>query len=119
MDVNLPLAMFGFKDNFNKERLERFDSTYENSTFIKSMKVKSDGEFYHYTKVLSDDVLEMLVEYIDKIIEENITNILGCDFNINPKYDLFTRWRRTILMQFLTRLRESAIDCHIRLLSSF
>lgn len=78
------LKLVGYSTD-NKERLERFDSTYENSTFIKSMKVKSDGEFYHYTKVLSDDVLEMLVEYIDKIIEENITNILGCDFNINPK----------------------------------
>ena len=26
-----------------------------------------------------------MIEKIDKIIEENITNILGCDFNINPK----------------------------------
>ena len=49
------------------------------------MRVKSDGEFYHYTKVLSDDVLDMLVDYIDKVIEENITAILECDFRINPK----------------------------------
>ena len=78
------LKLVGYSTD-NKERLERFDSTYENSTFIKSMKVKADGEFYHYTKVLSDEVLDMLVEYIDKVIEEDITNILDCNFNINPK----------------------------------
>ena len=78
------LKLVGYSTN-NKLRLERFDSTYENSNFIKGMKVKSDGEFYHYTKVLSDDVLDMLIDYIDKIIEENITDILSCDFSINPK----------------------------------
>lgn len=78
------LKLVGYSTN-NKARLERFDSTYENSEFIKSMKVKSDGEFYHYTKILSDEVLDMLVDYIDKVIEENITSILSCDFSINPK----------------------------------
>jgi len=78
------LKLVGYS-TYNKVRLERFDPTYENSSFIKSMKVKNDGEFYHYTKVLSDDVLDMLVDYIDKIIEENITDILNGDFNINPK----------------------------------
>lgn len=78
------LKLVGYSTN-DKVRLERFDSTYENSEFIKSMRVKSDGEFYHYTKVLSDDILDMLVDYIDKIIEENITDILACDFSINPK----------------------------------
>lgn len=69
----------------NKLRLERFDPTYENSSIIKSMRVKNDGEFYNYTKVLSDDILDMLVDYIDKIIEEDITSILEGDFKINPK----------------------------------
>lgn len=69
----------------NKLRLERFDPTYENSSIIKSMRVKNDGEFYNYTKVLSDDILDMLVDYIDKIIEEDITRILEGDFKINPK----------------------------------
>ena len=78
------LKLVGYSTD-NKLRLERFDSTYENSNFIKSMKVKSDGEFYHYTKVLSDEVIDMLVDYIDKVIEENITDILSCDFSINPK----------------------------------
>lgn len=78
------LKLVGYSTN-DKVRLERFDTTYESSKFIKSMKVKSDGEFYHYTKVLSDDVLDMLVDYIDKVIEEDISSILGCDFNIDPK----------------------------------
>jgi len=78
------LKLVGYSTN-DKTRLERFDVTYENSNFIKSMRVKSDGEFYSYTKVLSDDILDMLVDYIDKVIEEDITNILDCDFSINPK----------------------------------
>ena len=49
------------------------------------MRVKNDGEFYSYTKVLNDDVLDMLVSYIDNVIEENITDILDCKFDINPK----------------------------------
>ena len=49
------------------------------------MKVKNDGEFYHYTKVLDDDILDMLIDYIDKIIEDNISDILKCEFSINPK----------------------------------
>ncbi|MBQ7105714.1 MAG: PD-(D/E)XK nuclease family protein [Bacilli bacterium] len=78
------LKLVGYSTN-NKERLEKFDITYENSEFIKSMKVKNDGEFYHYTKVLDDQVLDMLIEYIDKVIEDDITSILDCNFSINPK----------------------------------
>lgn len=78
------LKLVGHSTN-NKLRLERFDPSYENSTVIKSMRVKNDGEFYNYTKVLSDDILDMLVDYIDKIIEEDITSILEGDFKINPK----------------------------------
>lgn len=78
------LKLIGYSTNV-KTRLEKFDSTYENSNFIKSMKVKNDGDFYHYTKILSDDVLDMLVTYIDNIIDNNISDILSCDFSINPK----------------------------------
>lgn len=78
------LKLVGYSTN-DKVRLEKFDATYENSEFIKSMRVKNDGEFYHYTKVLSDEILDMLVDYIDKIIEEDITSILEGDFAINPK----------------------------------
>lgn len=79
---NLKLVGYSTSD---KNRLSNFDKTYDNSKFIKSMRVKNDGEFYSYTKVLNDDVLDMLVSYIDNVIEENITDILDCKFDINPK----------------------------------
>ena len=79
---NLKLVGYSTSD---KNRLSNFDKTYDNSKFIKSMRVKNDGEFYSYTKVLNDDVLDMLVSYIDNVIEENITDILNCKFDINPK----------------------------------
>ena len=78
------LKLVGYSTN-DKNRLSDFDKTYDNSKFIKSMRVKNDGEFYSYTKVLNDDVLDMLVNYIDNVIEENITDILDCKFDINPK----------------------------------
>ena len=79
---NLKLVGYSTSD---KNRLSNFDKTYDNSKFIKSMRIKSDGEFYSYTKVLNDDILDMLVSYIDNVIEENITDILNCKFDINPK----------------------------------
>ena len=78
------LKLVGYSTD-NKLRLERFDTTYEDSDFIAGMKVKNDGEFYSYTKTLSDEVLDLLVEFIDKVIDSDITSILSCDFSINPK----------------------------------
>ena len=78
------LKLVGYSTN-DQSRLEVFDPTYEKSSYIKGMTVKKDGEFASYVKVLDDKTLDLLVEYIDKIIEENITSILDGDFSINPK----------------------------------
>lgn len=72
-------------DNINI--LERFDTTYENSEVIKSMKYTEKG-FGHYTKVLSDEEVYQITKYTENYIKKNMHDILDGDFKINPKvYD--------------------------------
>lgn len=72
-------------DNINI--LERFDTTYENSEVIKSMKYTEKG-FGHYTKVLSDEEVYQITKYTENCIKKNMHDILDGDFKINPKvYD--------------------------------
>lgn len=68
-----------------KEILEQFDSSYENSNLIKSMRTKADGDFYNYAKTLNETEINSLIKLVDKKIEEAGTNILEANFNINPK----------------------------------
>ena len=68
--------------------LSRFDSTYENSEVIKSMKYTDEKGFGPYTKILSDNTLYQLLMYTKKQIEIGTNNILEANFSINPKiYD--------------------------------
>ncbi len=68
--------------------LARFDSTYEESEYIKSMKYNEEKGFGHYSKVMSNDTLYDLVKYTKKHIEDRCDDILNSDFEINPKnYD--------------------------------
>lgn len=65
--------------------LSRFDSTYEDSTYIKSMKYKEDKGFGAYSKVMDNDTLYKLIEYTKKHIDKKVDEILASDFSINPK----------------------------------
>lgn len=67
-----------------EDRLSRFDPTYENSDFIKSMKISSKG-FYTYAKVIEDEKIKALIELVDRKIDSAITDILSSKFDINPK----------------------------------
>ena len=78
------LKLLGFS-NKDKSILEQFDQTYESSKFIKSMKVKTDGEFYNYAKVLSNDEIDKLINIVDNNINNCIKNIEEANFAINPK----------------------------------
>ena len=72
----------------NVDVLSRFDSTYLDSTYIKSMKYSEEKGFGPYTKTISDDMLYRMVEFTKKKIEEARDSILDADFSINPKkYD--------------------------------
>ena len=65
--------------------LERFDSTYQESELIKSMKYSPDKGFSSYTKLINDSTLYDLVKYTKNIIEESAKDIVAAKFDINPK----------------------------------
>lgn len=65
--------------------LERFDPTYENSEYIKSMSYKEDKGFGHYTKIIDNDTLYNLIKYTKNHIDQKTNEILEADFEINPK----------------------------------
>ena len=70
------------------EVLERFDSTYQNSEYIKSMKYSDEKGFSSHTKLISDDTLYEMLKYTKKFISKKADEILDGDFSINPKiYD--------------------------------
>ena len=72
----------------NIDILERFDSTYEDSLYIKSMKYNPEKGFGTYTKLIDDDTMINMVKYMDKHIKDKTNEILEGDFEINPKiYD--------------------------------
>lgn len=69
----------------NLELLSRFDSTYENSEYIKSMKYTEEKGFGTYSKIMNNDTLFELVKYTKNIIEEKTNDILNSNFKIDPK----------------------------------
>lgn len=77
------LKLEGYSVN-NESILSKFDNTYNDSKLIKSMKISSKG-FYAYSKVLSNEEINDLVEDTDKMIDKTIDNILDAKFDINPK----------------------------------
>lgn len=81
---NENLKLFGYSLD-DPLSLERFDITYNDSKYIKSMKTTKNG-FGAYSKVLSKEEMENLVNYVDKKIEEARDNILDSNFSINPKW---------------------------------
>ena len=64
--------------------LEIFDSTYENSEYIKSMKYSEEKGFGPYTKLMNDDILNGMVEYTKNYIDKTTNKILDAKFDINP-----------------------------------
>lgn len=64
--------------------LEKFDSSYQDSKVIKSLRVSSKG-FYNYSKVLSKEEMDSIIEGVSKNIEESIVKIKQGDYTINPK----------------------------------
>lgn len=78
------LKLIGYSTD-NKDILEKFDNNYENSLWIKGLKVKKDGDFTSTSKVLSADDVYNILKYTDKVINNSIDGILNADFSINPK----------------------------------
>ena len=81
--LNTPFSYL--RDTDNPSILARFDSTYEDSTYIKSMKYSEEKGFGTYSKVLSSDMVYDLVTYTKNKIDSTVNEILEGDFSINPK----------------------------------
>lgn len=78
------LLLYGYS-NSNEELLYKFDKTYKESKFIKSMKLTKDGYFNRYAKTLSSEEINTLIDMTDKKIDEAINEIINCNFDIAPK----------------------------------
>ena len=72
--------------NFNN--LSLFDISCKDSEVVKSLKVKNDGTFYAYSKVLTDEQINKIIDLTDKQIDKTINNIEQAKFDINPKRDV-------------------------------
>ena len=48
------------------------------------MKVSSNG-FYYYSKIISEEEINKLIEITKNNIDNAFNNILDCKFDINPK----------------------------------
>lgn len=65
--------------------LARFDSTYEQSEYIKSMTYTEEKGFGTYSKIINNDTLYDLIQYTKKHISDKTDEILNSNFEINPK----------------------------------
>ena len=68
----------------NESILSKFDTTYNNSKLIKSMKTSNNG-FYSYSKVLKEEEIEDLIKETESLIDNSINQILEANFKIDPK----------------------------------
>lgn len=71
--------------NDDVDILSKFDSSYNDSNMIRSMKTKADGNFYSYAKTLSSENIEKLSIIAEDKIKEAATKISNAEFNISPK----------------------------------
>ena len=65
--------------------LKKFDITYKDSEYIKSMKYSPEKGFGAYSKIIDGDTLYNLVHYTKKHISDRVDEILSGDFEIDPK----------------------------------
>lgn len=72
--------------NKDTEILKMVDSSYTNSEIIKSLRVKNDGDFYSYSKVLTNEEIDEVINKTDNLIDRTIDSISEAKFDINPKY---------------------------------
>lgn len=68
----------------NESLLSKFDTTYNDSKLIKSMKTTSKG-FYTYSKVLSEEEIDNLIDEVEEQINNRVDDILDANFTIDPK----------------------------------
>ena len=78
------LKLTGYS-NSDIHSLVCFDKNFKNSNLIKGMKIKNDGNFSSYSKVLNDEEIEKIIDLTENNIDIAIDKILDGEFTINPK----------------------------------
>lgn len=71
--------------NSDKDTLSVIDREYDNSKIIKGLKTNNDGSFSRYSKVLSDEDIDIIKKITEEIINKVIDKIRNNEFMINPK----------------------------------
>lgn len=65
--------------------ISTFDSSYDNSQVIKSLKInKSDGEFAYKNRMLTKEEKEDLINLVESLINNCIDNVANANFDIHP-----------------------------------
>lgn len=77
------LKLGGYSLN-DEKILEKFDTSYNNSKVVASLKTTEKG-FYHYSKILSEEQIEKIIDITEQKILEAKDNIQKGQFHINPK----------------------------------
>ena len=78
------LKLVGYS-NIDPDIISNFDYTFNDSGLINGLKQKTDGSFYSYSKVLSDEEIEKMDNLVDNKIKEGASKILDSKFDIDPK----------------------------------
>lgn len=78
------LKLTGYS-NIDGSIINKLDKDYESSKVIKGLKLKKDGNFYSYSKVLSNEKMDEIYHKVDEQIDKVINNIEDSNFDINPK----------------------------------
>lgn len=65
--------------------ISMIDKLFEDSSFIKGLAIKKDGEFKSTAKVLTEDEINNYIDIVDKNIDNVIRAINESEFTINPK----------------------------------
>lgn len=75
-------------DGYTKQEyslIKHMDHNVEEKTYLKSIRLKSDNTFYHYSKTLTEQQLQDLRHMVEQNIQKVINSIKKADFKINPK----------------------------------
>lgn len=78
------LKLNGYSTN-NQDILQLIDSSYKESHIINGLKIKNDGEFYHYAKVLDEDDFISLFNLAENHIKKAAHKIKNGEFPMESK----------------------------------
>ena len=84
----------------NKEVLHILDSTYQSSSLITGLSIKNDGEFKNLNRIIKEEDLNNLENLIDSKIDEFLSDVFNCNFNITSKIDDKTSTKKDLSCKY-------------------